>query len=398
MTVKTKEIFLVILIGFLATLFFTADTWKNLGELNYKLKNVLSWGYDAPQFIQQAKVASEKIMRLEKFYPIVFFQSSITYLLSTGILISLGINNIMAHNIFFIFILFLIFLSYYVFLKSLNYSIGLSLLGAVIFFSCNYIHFEFAIGHMNYVQVQWLPLLFLLTKKIYETTNKKTIWGLFILVLVMQFFSAGQYMLFASILIPVYLTLLILFDFKKENKNIKKTIFFVVSGFIVVGFAVSFWLIESTKGSTQIFSLGLCQSSMFTLSNFFELIDKNNQQCYLGLIVFTLFIIAGIEIIIKKIKNQYVNVIMAIFTILLCIPPYPGTPYFFLYHFWPGMKHVRVPERFFPFAFIFFVLVVIDFINRRTEKLDNKKKIVVYGIILFFMTFFDWIPSPWIGI
>jgi len=157
---------------------------------------------------------SATVLREGKIYiPVGDFDCPLTYLLPAGIvLLFTDWSPLIVHNLFFLVVFFLNGLFAFAFLRTLSKHLGLALLGALSYQGCNFVFWSHHMGHMNNIQLQWIPLIFLAVWQLLSS-EKGVRWTVLLGVGIgLQVLSSPYYTLFLCfaalpVFVLVYLTI-----------------------------------------------------------------------------------------------------------------------------------------------------------------------------------------------
>lgn len=315
-------------------------------------------------------------------------------------IIVLGLNEIVFHNLFFLFCIFLSGLFMYFLMLELSKNKLASFFAGFIYMSSNYLFHQYIFGHTHYIQIQWIPLVFLFLEK---TLNyKKFKYAIFLAIsLSLLILSSSQYTVYLSFIIPVYLLLRIYFVDKKILIDKHFYLNIAISNVLAFVFS-SFYIFKRIHSSSIIRTIGENMGKWWVLSYFGQLLSvKTNIN--LGGIQFIL-IFLGIIVILAYIKDKnyrkYIPfAILLIFLIICMAGPFSlYAPYYWLYKFWPFINRFRVPIRLFPFVLMCSSILSSLFLLyiQKMKKL-KKYRVVILILVIIMIIIFQILNSHWLS-
>lgn len=269
-----------------------------------------------------------------------------------------------------------------------------SFLAGFLYMSSNFVFNEYYWGHVNLVQIQYLPLiLYFVEKNLVEKGVKNVIF--LALSIFLQILSSSQYSLYLSVILILYVFSKLVFAhfYKlKGDYHLKHVIIAIVLALIISLLYLNFRF----QFRYDLRSANDNLTSYFKITNFTELLDIS-KNTYLGIQTFILFIFGIIYIFYKKNKSKLIVYFPYLLIILICpilmLGPYSNKSlYFYFYRYYPLFNYFRVPVRFFPFLYLSTIICAISpFIFLKNKLSLNVFKILYSLIILltFILTYFS---------
>lgn len=357
---KTNKISINLFIIFFFLLYAIFISYPLINNLHSILlpKNYSSPSFsDIFEFINILK-ESEALLFKNKVifhFPPYAFEPSITFNYF-GILLGFFIKNkIVIVNLFFLLVI--AFSGYGSFLIT-NYFIRdklISILAGILYITSNNIFHHYYWGHLNLIQMQYIPIIILLFLKLSQESRLNlrltAITGFFYSL---QLFSSTQYAIYLTVILLFCFLPLILF---KNFKNIKilfiNFIFTSLTFLIISGYYIYKRL---NYQGTIIRSLEENLTPGFRLNSLLNLVDPNH-KAFVGVITIFYFLISVIYLFLKIERNNKIwfwsLILMFIFSLLFMFGPITNlSPYYILYRYFPLINKFRVPLRFFPFLLL----------------------------------------------
>jgi len=196
------------------------------------------------------------------------------------------------------------------------------------------------------MQIEWIPLIFLLFEKISKTDQLKySIWlGI---AMALQVFSGSQNTVYLTFIIPLYVTLSHMFNGKTLGRTFKN----MGSSGILALAITGYYAYRKITTPSIVRTLEENMNTDWRLNSLQELVDIHD-HLFIGIVQLALLVVA-IYLIMGKYKayKHYVPFVIIFFFVLLCMfgPFSVFAPYYWLYKLWPLVNSFRVPFRMFPF-------------------------------------------------
>jgi len=324
-------------------------------------ENTISWS-DAPRFVYSLYSTKKSILNhtsmfhlKEVYYPEgISIKRSIfcpTYSIVGALLIFItNCKETVAHNLLCIMSIFLSAVSMYLFSLEISKDRLGSILAGLIYGSSNYLLFQVLAGHVHYMQLQWVPLIFLFFDRLLSKPCFKTaiFMGIF---LGLQVLSAAQYAVYLTIFLPMYL---ILRNIKAlvNKKFIACVILCVLVSFIICGWFLYQYSLDQFQLPDRSLQENV-QGSAY-LKNFL-LVESSRSLGIITLIIS----LAAIWLLIEKKRKFFSFLFLALISVFLSLGvSYSWAPYTFLYKYWPLINKFRVPSRIYPFISMYLSIII----------------------------------------
>lgn len=311
----------------------------------------------------------------------------------TGILFVnfISFDEIVFHNLFFMSSIFLSGVFMYFFMFELCKDNFASLYSGFIYMSSNWIISSYLWGHVNQMQIQWIPLVFLYLEKTIH--YKKIKYGILLgLAFGIQILSSDQYTVYLSFILPVYILLRVIFTKRNIVTQGKYWLLYFTS-LITAYLSSSFYLIKRLKIIPPIRSIQENLNKNFRMS-FLNQLFEVERNIYIGHFQF-LLIILGFFVIWSNFKKKkyrkYVPFFVLFIFLIFCMigPTSFFAPYYWLYYLWPFFNNFGVVWRLFPFILMFSSILsslILIFMNKNKKFRIFKIVFLIFSImiILFF--------------
>ncbi len=359
----------------------------------------LMWD-DTAQYTKALDDARDGIRRGEKFYSVNEFDLPISYLAVCGsAMVVTGCDAMTALNLFFVGIFFLNGLAAYCFLRVYLNNVFFSLVGGIIYQTANYVFAQHYLGHMNQVQVCYIPLAFLCVYQL-AVGRASFVWSVGLgVVMAVQILSSPYYTLFlGTVALPVFLVSLYITHIR-ATLPVTPFLKLVVHGVIAVGVALglsAFYLIERLQAEAEIFDLSWVQASGFTLDNPIEFVTPTHGFLYVGFPLLGLAVLAMRWVFTNPGPKWTTVAITAFVSMVMMIPAFTGTPYWCFYQVVPMADRLRVPERFFPIFFLMLLALVFGYLDHELRGRKWWLKTSVVTLFLASVVVLNFVYSPWV--
>ncbi len=335
---------------------------------------------DTIQHIDHAKEA--KKLLLEGNDPIITDATDVaqTYIFFSFILTTIfGTSHPFAHNFYFLICLFLSGLFMYMLMKELCNDELASFFAGLLYMSSNYIFIEYIWGHTNIMQIQWIPLIFLLFEKMLKS-DKIRYPIFFSITLMLQLVSSSQYTIYLTFILPMYAIIRISLLDKKifwRKESWRKINISLIASILLS----SYYLMKRIDIDYHIRSIedNLTPGWRLTSINDFSLIYTTG---YSALFFISLFIIGAVIIILSIKDHEYkkytAHIIIAAFVGVCLFGPFAAyAPYTLLYKYWPLVKYFRVPARMAPFFLMSTAIISSISILSLKKKIPGTYRIIL---------------------
>ncbi len=302
----------------------------------------------------------------------------------------IGFTPIATYNLFFIISLTLSGLFTYLLARMHGMNDNIAFLAGFIYMSSNYSLNHYFWGHPNLWQMQWIPLIFYLVEKTMRDPSvvNTTILGF---SLALQVYSTIQYTIYMSFILPAYVITRSFVNEKDKRFRWKKWRGLINALIISIIISGPYMLLRSGLEEPVRTIISNNRPSL-SLSSIMDLINPDS-PIYMGIIQ-TIFMITGIYYITRKRiskKNMtYIPYIAILIIAVTCMigPKSVFLPYYWLYHIWPFVSYLGVPNRLFPFALLSISLLTGHSVEIIMRKHGIKKPgtILVAGLIILIIT------------
>jgi hypothetical protein len=278
-------------------------------------------------------------LREGKIYiPISDFDCPPTYLLPAGIvLLFTGWPPLIVHNLFFLVVFFFNGLFAFAFLRTLSKHLGLALLGALSYQGCNFVFWSHHMGHMNNIQLQWIPLICLAVWQLLSS-GKGFRWAVLLGVgMGLQVLSSPYYtLLLCFATLPVFVLVYLGIAPRQRLLTAEYLIRFALQLVLAVR-----WWYDQPRPLTS--AVGI-----------------------------TMFV-----------------------SLAMMLPAVPGTPFWFFYHLVALANRLRVPLRCFPIFHLMLISLTTLYLDHVFRHLSSIRKIMLAVGILLTLVGLNWLASPW---
>lgn len=296
-------------------------------------------------------------------------------------------DKIIISNLFFLLTLTLTGLSSFFLINFLINNKLISFFCGTLYMTSNYIFHQYYWGHLNLIQLQYLPLIFLfivkLIKNNYFDFKSSAILGI---LLSLQSFSSAQYSVYLLVIIIFcFFPFLVYYYYKNKiiyRKNLLLNFLIVILLFILLsGYYINKRLVfhkEITRSLEENLRYG------WHVNNIFDFINPS-KKVYIGPLSIFYLIICLFYFIFKKSKQKkyFFPFILMFFISLISMfgPISKNSFYYFLYKYFPLIDKFRVPLRFFPFLLLSIVVIYAYFLK---NILKEQKILTKFLFLLMF--------------
>ncbi|HYD03517.1 MAG TPA: hypothetical protein VEC16_04410 [Alphaproteobacteria bacterium] len=314
-----------------------------------------------------------------------------------GVIVSeyFGLNPVATHNLYFMLVLFMSGLFMYLLAKELLKDHYISMFAAFLYMTAYYIPYAYYWGHSNTIQIQWIPLVFLLIEKILKNPTWKNGLALGIIGW-LQVMSSSYNLIHLTVLVPIYLIFRHFTYAKIKFKKIWKPFTLAAITAIILSLP---YLIKRIQIESTLRTIEENSRDYWRLDSLTELININ-YHLYIGTVQLALTSIAAYLLFkYKEYRNFISYALLAVFTIICMIGPIGWyMPYYWLYHIWPYFDRLRVPDRMFPFAIMSIALLASLALAHFTNNTYWKsRRWLAVLILMIFIIVTQILVSPWIG-
>lgn len=333
-------------------------------------------------------------------------------------------NYIFIFNLLAILMVIFNFFSMYLFVKFVTGKIWPSIIAGSIFAFNPYVMSHFP-DIIIYYTLGWIPLIFLFIEKFFKKPYSRNIFFVF-LFLTLQALTTMTYVVFLSVILPIYVGIRIVqfkFPIKKfiNRGSVIGVILFGTISICLIYLYSNFYvqnptgrtLTETSFYSAWVSDYLFSPSSSFIYGNLrqvairmapqgviFDSSEIAEHNLFLGLVPIILFILSFIFVRKTRYRNFWIACLCIVFiSFLLSLGPVihfkfdltlPG-PYEVLYKLDPFFKYIRVPARFVLFVMFFVSVISAMTIAEVTNKLPKNVGYLLCFIIisLIFLEFYN---------
>lgn len=382
-----KELIYISLFFTLITIFLTWPLIINLDKFYYNFPENL---FDAPLFVFRIHYFGDSILNLyfpimmTKYYypdgtnPLIENLVPTYSFLGGSLKILTNLNEVVIFNLMNIFFLVLSCISLYYLIKEFVKNRIASIAGGIVLLSSEYVLSEMFLGHANTIQIFWIIIVLLFIEKIIKKYKIK--YGIILgILLSLTFLTTLEYLVYLSIIIPIYI---IFRNFKSfYNKNFLKSILIAFIVFILT----SSWYMKYFIGKN--YEKRTVEENRW---NSYGVIDV--VKSVFPLLLFTAF--CGLIISLKqKLRFIIPFLIIGIFSLIYSFGPFSKlgplskiAPQYLLFQYWPYINAFRTPYRMIVFYIIFISISTSVFIK---EIYKNKKHLAyLFLIFCIFLVYF----------
>lgn len=264
-----------------------------------------------------------------------------------------------------------------------------NLFAGLVYMSLPYLTYQAVMGHANIMQLQWIPLILLYTRRLLTDPTGKN--GILVgVTLALQFLSSTQVTVYLTIMIIVYVIgLSSLTNMRKSLKEYcsHRLIMPVLATFFLFGLPYLWGILQHDELFTR--TLDTNRLPIFTLELPEELVLPQSMLA-VGAIPLLLAVAAAVTDIRRKTPERLALYLLAIAGLLLAIGPVtPWAPYTVLYRLYLPLQLYRVPMRILPFAYAAIAVLAAWTLAQATQRQDCRKKAAVVGAVclLHLLTF-----------
>ncbi len=353
---------------------------------------------DTDNFLRYQETSAEALRQGKLYVPLGDFDCPVTYLMPTGAASGFTrMSPLVAHNLFFLFVCFLNGLTAYAFLRSLGCATPWALMGAVTYQGSNYVLMCHFMGHMNNVQVQWIPLIFL---GVAESMRPGARWGWSLLLgaaLALQVLSSPYYTLYLGfVTLPVFVLVYIVSDLRYSERTGWDLLGSIARLGLAACFAVllsSFYLLGRLGSPSRTFVPP--RGRQYSFDHYLEWLEPSDPALFIGLPTLVIAVLALRWWYLNRRPITTAMVATGVSALLMMFPALPGTPYWLFHRYVPFFNRMRVPLRFFPIFFLMLIALDMVYLSEVYRRLSRGHRLALLLVALAAFLAFNWLASPW---
>lgn len=274
-----------------------------------------------------------------------------------GILITsiFGVAELVAHNVFLILSITLSGFFMHLLAHTILQEKHASVFAGLLYATTPYLLFESTVGHTTYMQLGWIPLIFLATMQIMKGARPLPSAVLLGVVVGLQCLSAMQYFIYLTLFLP-------LFAFTNlPNCHIRfqdalKAVVVAILAFLVIA---GWYLVAILMAEGSLVPRGLFEIRYYSLGtrygfNLLKLWLNPIDVYAIGIVPLILMAAGFVRVLFnQKLREFLPFFILGLASLILAYGvTSERTPYALLYEFWPLWDMFRTPNRAYPFFLI----------------------------------------------
>ena len=325
--------------------------------------------------------------------PVSHFDCPVTFLAPAGALqLATDWPAVRIINLFTLAAVFLNAVAAFGFLRAVGATGPVAAAGAIGYMSPNFVLYAQHMGHMNYVQVQWVAFAFW---ALVEVLRPGSGWlpavGLG-LAMGLQLLSSPAFSLYlAYVGLPVFAVTYLLSARREQRPNLVRL---VLQGAVAVAvaLAVAYFYLAPRFGAMPE-PLRVPPGRGFTWNSFAEWFDPAHPALFLGVPLFALGVLAARWWWWNKTPTGTAMVATLLVCAACMLPAIKGTPYWVLREYAPLFDRMRVPMRFFPFVLLMTLGLVATYLSACATTRRGR-----WGYTALFLAALaaNWLLSPWV--
>lgn len=303
------------------------------------------------QFANRAKESPSAIFRRDVYFPVPEFDCPVSFLLPCGLLKwATDWPSVRIINLFTLVVIFLNAVAACGFLRTIGVSAPAAVAAATTYMCPNFVLYAQHMGHMNYVQLQWIAFAFWgLAATLRPGAGWRPAVGLG-LAMGFQLLSSPSFSLYlAYVGLPVFV---LAYWLTPSPTGRPKLIPLALRGFVAVAIA----LVVSAPALIPRFALMPSTHHVpgpaFTWANFSNVIDPAHPTVYVGIPLLILGLLALIWLARARTPVGFAMLATLVVAAACMLPDDTGKPFWVLREYAPLFDRMRVPTRFFPIAFL----------------------------------------------
>jgi hypothetical protein len=395
-----------------------------------RCKELISYP-DTDQFLQHLELSARALRKGRIHFPVSDFDCPVSYLVAAGLALCVtGWSPLVTHNVFYLVVFFFNGLAAFAFLRSLVRSTSLALLGSLAYQCCNYIFMSYYLGHMNCLQIQWIPLAFLAAWRLVEGAvdgraraspgsgggpaeplregiarpdePSRGVWwgplGLLGVAMGMQVLSSPYYTEFlAFVALPAFLVGYGLSARRASGFPARAALTIAaqfLAAAVVAGVISGFYLLPRLGFPSTTYPPQWYRP--YVLDHYIELLDPGDPALFVGLPMFVLAVLSLRWWFYHARPLTSALVLTMVVALAMMVPAIPGTPYWIVYHIAPMFKHMRVPLRLFPIFFLMLIALNVVYLDTVGRGLSAYRRRGLIALVFCSVIGLNWMASPWV--
>jgi hypothetical protein len=332
--------------------------------------------------------------RRDVFFPFPEFDCPVSFVFAGGIFKWItGWPGIRILNIFTLVAVFLNGVAAFGFLRAIAVAGPVAAVAAVGYMVPNYVLYAQHMGHMNYVQLQWVAFAFWGLVAVMRPGAGW--WSAIGLGLAMgfQLLSSPSFSLYLGYVgLPVFAAAHWLATPAQDRIGLGRL---AARGLIAVAVALAVASPYLVARLDLMPAKHRVPGPAFTWSKFYELLDPAHPVLFVGTPLFVLGVLAAVWWWRHRNPVGTAMICTLVATALCMLPAIPPAPYWALREYAPLFDRMRVPTRFFPLAFLMFLGLVGAYLTARAAGGAPRAKWGYAVVLLLALLVGCWLSSPW---
>ena len=330
----------------------------------------------------------------EVYFPFPEFDCPVSFVFAGGLLKwATGWPGVRVVNAFTLAAVFLNGVAAFGFLRAVGAGGPVAAAAAVGYMAPNYVLYAQHMGHMNYVQLQWVAFAFWgLVAALRPGAGWASAAGLG-LAMGLQLLSSPSFSLYLGYVgLPVFAAAHLLATPARDRPSFGRL---AARGLVAAGVATA------VAAPYLVARLGLMPATYqvpgpaFTWSGFYELLDPAHPVLFIGTPLFALGVLAVGRWWGHRTPDGTAMVVTLVATTACMLPAVFPTPFWALREYAPLFDRMRVPTRFFPLALLMLLGLVGSHLTARAAARGPRAEWGHAAVILLALAVGGWLWSPW---
>ena len=347
---------------------------------------------DTLAFSFHLTTSTEAVKRGTVYFPLSDFDCPITFLVPGGLLQwATGWPPIRVINVFTLVAVFLNGVAAFGLMRSGGAAGPVAAIAAVGYMAPNFVLYSQHMGHMNYVQVQWIAFTFW---GLLATVRAGAGWWPAVglgLAMGLQLLSSPS---FALYLAYVALPLFAVTHWCVAPRPRPQLLGLALRGTVAVAVALAVagaYLFPRMGAMPGRFDV---PGPSFTWNHLGELFDPAHPTLFVGVGLFALGVLAGRWCCSNRSPAVAAALVTMCVATLCMLPAISGTPYWALREYAPLFDRMRVPTRFIPIVILMLLAPISWYLTASAER--RTWATWGYAALLFLALLCNWLLSSWV--
>jgi hypothetical protein len=327
------------------------------------------------------------------YFPLTEFDCPVTFLVPCGELKWVSDwPPVRLINLFTLVAVFLNGVAAFGFLRAVGAGGPVAAVAALGFMTPNFVLYSQHMGHMNYVQLQWIAFAFWALVAVLRPGSGWLPAVALGVVMGLQVLSSPSFSLYlAYVGLPVFAVTHRMASPSAARQPLGRL---ALRALIAVAVAVAIaapYLIPRFDAMPD--PLRMPTGRAFTWNSFAEMLDPTHPMLFLGTPLFVLGVLAVRWWWRNRTPSGTAMLVTLVAAAVCMLPAVPGTPYWVLRECAPLFDRMRVPSRFFPFVLLMVLGLVATYLSSGT---GPRGRWYSAGALLAALTAGNWLLSPWL--